>query len=311
MHFATLVNVECLGDIDSALEPFACEASSEYMEFVDKTDDIKARYETDEIMAIKLPNGKIIGKPDLYKMKLMIEDDKIVEFDHSTGTYCETDKSKELTILGKRPAKDVYKTFRSYASKCADYSYDKEHRAYGYYSNPNAQWDWFEIGGRWSGELLVKKSNDDVLEAAKKKAMKAPRGYKWVDGAKISDIAWGELLRLKINNIIRAYYRYSKFYLTGEVPKNSELSVDRTNHCIKNWDSIVYQSTDTLDDFMKRSGFQRDIHYIVPCENFLNIYNEWNSRGYSSSSKSWKNEVSDYIAACNKDSYLVVVDCHI
>ena len=33
----------------------------------------------------------------------------------------------------------------------------KNHRVqYGYIENPNAKWDWYQVGGRWSGQLILK-----------------------------------------------------------------------------------------------------------------------------------------------------------
>lgn len=36
------------------------------------------------------------------------------------------------------------------------YIYDEESDAVGYECNPNSRWDWFQIGGRWSGLLKLK-----------------------------------------------------------------------------------------------------------------------------------------------------------
>ncbi len=40
---------------------------------------------------------------------------------------------------------------------------NKEGTYYGYYNNPNAKWDWFEIGGRWAGSLKLKKERVGFL----------------------------------------------------------------------------------------------------------------------------------------------------
>lgn len=38
------------------------------------------------------------------------------------------------------------------------YGYEKIDGVYGRYTNPNAQWDWYELGGRWTGYFKVKES---------------------------------------------------------------------------------------------------------------------------------------------------------
>ena len=41
---------------------------------------------------------------------------------------------------------------------------NKEETYYGHYNNPNAKWDWFEIGGRWAGSLKLKKGKMGFLK---------------------------------------------------------------------------------------------------------------------------------------------------
>jgi hypothetical protein len=38
---------------------------------------------------------------------------------------------------------------------------------YGYFHNPNTQWDWYAVGGRWSGELAVKSDVSKRCNSAK------------------------------------------------------------------------------------------------------------------------------------------------
>ena len=36
------------------------------------------------------------------------------------------------------------------------FGFIKKNGRYGYFHNPNAQWDWYKIEGRWQGELKTK-----------------------------------------------------------------------------------------------------------------------------------------------------------
>lgn len=36
------------------------------------------------------------------------------------------------------------------------FGFIKKNGRYGYFHNPNAQWDWYVVGGRWPGELKIK-----------------------------------------------------------------------------------------------------------------------------------------------------------
>ena len=56
------------------------------------------------------------------------------------------------------PLKKLYKTLGEYAEQYHGYVYNEEEQGYGYYSNPNAFYDWYVIGGRWPRVFLVKES---------------------------------------------------------------------------------------------------------------------------------------------------------
>ena len=49
----------------------------------------------------------------------------------------------------------MYPTFEAF---CADWEDEKpnEDGRYGYMHNPNAKWDWYQVGGRWSGYFKAK-----------------------------------------------------------------------------------------------------------------------------------------------------------
>ena len=61
--------------------------------------------------------------------------------------------------------------------------------------NPDAKWDWYDIGGRWLNELKVPKHAESYTgshygEVSNKKQRGKSR---WVDGARIKDILWEDM----------------------------------------------------------------------------------------------------------------------
>lgn len=79
----------------------------------------------------------------------------------------------------------------------------KEHEGkFGYWENPNRKWDWWVIGGRWNGMLLIKKDADGNIGELgafghrHEKETPAPAGYKWVDSAKVKDICWDVMVEM-------------------------------------------------------------------------------------------------------------------
>lgn len=64
--------------------------------------------------------------------------------------------------------------------------------------NPDSKWDWWSLGGRWAGSLLIKKSVTDYYIGTQfgNTALvmpKAPRGYRWVDQAKLKDVEFAKM----------------------------------------------------------------------------------------------------------------------
>ena len=58
----------------------------------------------------------------------------------------------------KTKIKDAYKTFDKFVKKyhCEE-KRDPEKGRYGYWANPKAKWDWYQLGGRWTGYFKLKK----------------------------------------------------------------------------------------------------------------------------------------------------------
>jgi len=71
-------------------------------------------------------------------------------------------------------------------------------------TNPQAFWDWFEVGGRWSHVFLVKNDCANIIKGEhyhvteNEEQLDRPEGYKWVAGAKKKDIEWDLMKELAI-----------------------------------------------------------------------------------------------------------------
>lgn len=60
------------------------------------------------------------------------------------------EKGAELRTV---PHKEIYQTLQDYVKDYVEAPWDEEKQDYGYWENPNAKWDWWQIGGRWKGFL--------------------------------------------------------------------------------------------------------------------------------------------------------------
>lgn len=58
--------------------------------------------------------------------------------------------AKEIMTLGE------YAEYCGYCKYKQDENIPDENAVFGYYFNPNAEWDWFQIGGRWNNFIKTK-----------------------------------------------------------------------------------------------------------------------------------------------------------
>ena len=106
-----------------------------------------------------------------------------------------TKAAKRIKALLNYPIKKLYPELSDYASEYWELSYHPEHKAYGFYYNPDAFFDWYSIGGRWPDLFLVKEgckecSIGERSQRYGKENLPGPEGYKWVCAARKKDIEW-------------------------------------------------------------------------------------------------------------------------
>lgn len=59
------------------------------------------------------------------------------------------------------------------------FGFEQRNGVWGYWSNPNAKWDWYQLGGRWSGEYLHHRDGYAVDQALKRDVdWDTPRRYR-------------------------------------------------------------------------------------------------------------------------------------
>jgi hypothetical protein len=63
------------------------------------------------------------------------------------------------------PHKARFASLEEFAKEWHGAERDEKHNRYGHYSNPNAKWDWYVIGGRWTGFYPFKASAEEFGSA--------------------------------------------------------------------------------------------------------------------------------------------------
>ena len=131
-HFTVMV----IGDnVDAQLAPFQennmGDCPAEFMEFTDTEDEFLSEYNEDSITKVVMPDGTLKNRWE-------------------EGV---TDDMERRDI----PFKELYATFEEFVSEYHSYeARDEKTGRYGYWENPNRKWDWYQVGGRWSGFLKLK-----------------------------------------------------------------------------------------------------------------------------------------------------------
>lgn len=206
-HFVCVV----IGDDPvKQLAPFAEQwddgEAPDTIEFDDKTEELKQDYETGTTEAVRTPDTEewISIHSDRYRK-------------YSDKTKGELDKVE----VG---FKMVYPTFKEFAKRWGGYEPDGEGR-YGYWHNPQAKWDWYELGGRWAGFFRLKKDTEGL--AGEQYARTAPKHK--TDG-KVDATLWGyvDIERQRDEAAAEANAQYTKY---EEACKDVEHMAESWSRC--------------------------------------------------------------------------------
>lgn len=299
------------------LEPFNTSTEDpNYLEFVDQTEEVKQEYEG-SIDCIKLPQGKIapVGYR-LYCNRFEIRDGKV--FQRNAGPARQprrTKRAKRMQALPNYPFRKLYKDFRQFAEEWACADWHEEQQAYGFYDNPDAQWDWYSIGGRWPCQLLVKDTCAQYVPSVLERGdheLQPPAGYRWASAARKKDIQWGAFREYRRGLLTEQYSKLKEIFQTGNLPQNFY------GKCVEDGiqfgGKLVFRKDETLEEYLIRMDWSRTRKYPMPACNFLDLDGNWEGEsvfGWNSYSQDWEDALDAFLSALSPEDVLVVVDCHI
>lgn len=309
MHFSLGVLSETMTGFHKDLEPYDERGAYEYMEFVSTEEEDLERYQEGKFEKIETKDGRHLSKWDDEFSVVMPRNIPFSDIDFNTsllkeGEFLETvipDDAKEVRI----PIKEMYDSFEEYMKEEFGEVRDVVNKAYGYWTNPNAKYDWYQLGGRWKNLLLVREeaeSNSEVSFFFKndvKKIRIAPEGYKWVDTARLKDIEWEKMKEINKREAIETWDEVMK-----ELKKEDS---DKFRLFLNN--GIL--NNDTKESYIyKRTNF-----YTYSTLNFDGWTDNENTRvvdGKIIENDSWKVDYMDnFIKKADQHLFLSIIDCHI
>lgn len=188
----------------------------------------------------------------------------------------------------------------------------------GFWRNPNSHWDWWSIGGRWSGMFYVKEGTDPETYGLGDKSW-TNKDEVLIDGVE-ADFLRRKDLDLKTHEratdeaIMRFWLQYQRYKQFEKDPPTEEK--EKREHFGLKWqlerslDRLGYGATEpTIEDLRtKRWYFALSTFAVLDKDG-------WHSKSWSDDvdqNKRWDEAFFDtFIKDEDPETILCVVDCHI
>ncbi len=243
---------------------------------------------------------------------IWVKVNKIIATDHPDKNVCFTGEI-EVTIV-KAPKQITFKKrYGTYEKFLKDWhgvdGKDEKTGRYGYWTNPNSKWDWFQIGGRWAGFFKLKAGKTGVIGkkswANEGKEIEKDRA----DQAMKNDI---DFYSMREENFEKASQRYDDFEaLMKTDPKKAKSEAYFT---------FGVHNTNNGDDFVPETRAQYLKRVTNPTTFAVLKDGKWYQKGEmgwwaivsnEKGPEKWDEEFYKLIDELPDDTLLTVVDAHI
>lgn len=314
-EFARTVDYE----VSEIMEPYdAGTEDPKYLEFDDRTEELKEAYFNGRPDCIRLPNGTILEAASYHFWdKFVISDGKVFQkYAGPLHHMKRTKKAKKMMVLPAYPRTKLFRTFEDYAEE-RGVPFDEQKKRYGYWYNHNGMWDWYSIGGRWADMFLVKDTCTEFSFGERswfnsEKKFVAPEGYMWVCAARKKDINWQEMREWEIQKRTGWYKRLQRMFAEGKSEDGFSGIVDEKGVCY--YGEYIYYKGESLEAFMKREAMPNEWKYPMYIHDIVDK-DDWQSKDDlqigTEQQKSWHTILDEYIDSLSDETVLVGVDYHI
>lgn len=338
-HFTVLV----IGDNpEQQLAPYheyeCTGVDDEYVQDIEIIEENKIHYNIGSRSMILFPDGKEVSEySDMFYRKATEEEKKKIKENAKDKpertTYSSTDGHKVWEIPeGCRRADIPYKylmTFEEFLldNDIKEKTKNKKDNKFGYYvkndtgevisvinrTNPNSKWDWYQVGGRWTGVFKLKegkeglKGGPSLVSMMDKKYAEEYRTSGKVDQAKKGDIDF----TIEPEQIEQAK-RFWEMYIEGDKPKNDKEK--------KQLEFVFYKKEYYLNRYKNKEDYiKRETEFSTFAVIKDGVWYEKGNMGWfgcssesNKEAKEWDDSFFDnWLKDLPDDTLLTVVDCHI
>lgn len=194
---------------------------------------------------------------DAFNKFFFVEEDKIYAFgpNRDRKSKLQTEESKALELVTDYPVKSWYPSFEAYCDEHRGFVKASDGR-WGYTCNPNAKWDWWQIGGRFPNRFLVPAGLQDCIPSAKDddgESATPPEGYQYADAARKKDICWDVMRKIAVDTVEKRYQKCVKAFETKDITDFGPLC-RILDEGISVWGEMLYLKGETLDEYKARKG---------------------------------------------------------
>lgn len=326
-HFTVLVVGEDVEEQLARFEENTENLPKEWLQFEDKEEEYLQKYENEFIEMKHLPDGSLVYKWDkeylLPKVNLLDQD-----------VYVFPEGTRDIDVAYNV----LFNTFEDFMREHCGYSErDPETNRYGYWNNANAKWDWYQVGGRWTGFFKLKDGasgeigHPGVFQQYCSDETRA-------DVAKKEDIDWKAMIDEYVAERLEKRNQFLNVLNGRELP----LWKDIKEKHIDDFDSArkEYNDNPIIKDLYQAGFFTWGVdvdkeygEYLLPKEEFVSHSSkeaictfavvkdgEWYERGEmgwwgivtnEEDTESWSERWYNLVMSLPEDTLLTVVDCHI
>ncbi len=316
-HFTVIV----IGsNIDEQLEPYAEQDFKEkYGVFNDTEDENLDEYKNKSVDIVVFSDGSLHHK---YEEQFRKYENFETKYIYPEGSFIREGKYEEL-----------FPTFEEFMEKWHGSSdRDSQMNRYGYWHNPNAHYDWYSVGGRWTG--YFKPKNGAIGTLGRPGAFDNQPTEGWVDSLQLKDI---DIEGMKAAAVKEANETYDKIeeilqgrtYPSWEDIRNKhkeDINAAREEYngheVVKDFNQARFH---IWGDFYEEYSHSRQ-EYINKCKNRTMVPyavvkdGQWYQKGkmgwWGMSSDEmtqdeWNNKFWELLENLDSEIQLTLLDCHI
>ena len=221
--------------------------------------------------------------------------------DSSKETYYNTIKEIADFCKEESTGKWTDKDYHAFITRGEEDHLDKDGNMLSSY-NENAKWDWWVEGGRWSDELILKKSAQEKYGGAEK-----------VDSAKVGDIDWRKMYSLSPERK-KHCIEFWNYYVMGE-PYPGTTEEFREKYATYYKPEYFKEKYKTIDNYITAMSTWR-LHAVLDNEGEWHEVGQMGWFGMSSETteeeNDWESTFFDrFIKPLDDEDEITVIDCHI